>query len=47
MAEFTIHLRDQVDLDALENDIVTTVAETLNPRHVTIWLNPESTGTGR
>ena len=35
---FTSHLRDQVDLDALEADVLDVVVATVHPRHASLWL---------
>jgi hypothetical protein len=35
---FTSHLRDQVDLDALEADVLDIVVATVHPRHASLWL---------
>lgn len=38
LQEFGSRLRDQVDLGALQVDLRTVVAETVQPQHVTLWL---------
>jgi hypothetical protein len=40
LESFTGRLRDQVDLAALETDIVTVVSGTVQPGHVSLWLRP-------
>jgi hypothetical protein len=35
---FTVRLRDQVDLDAVASELRTVVGETVQPRHVSMWL---------
>jgi hypothetical protein len=43
---FSTKLRDGTDLDALSNDLVGVVRETMQPAHVSLWLHPESTSEG-
>jgi hypothetical protein len=37
LARFTSHLRDQLDADALAEDICRVVDDTVQPTHVTLW----------
>jgi hypothetical protein len=39
---FSAKLRDEIDLDALNNELVGAVKETMQPTHVSLWLRPEA-----
>jgi hypothetical protein len=41
LAGFGARTRDEVDLDALQQDIVSVVRTTIQPAHVALWLNQE------
>jgi hypothetical protein len=38
---FSLKLREETDLQALNNELVSVVSETMEPSHVSLWLRPD------
>ena len=47
LESFSAKLRDETDLDALSDDLVAVVRETMQPEHITLWVRPATAPNNR
>jgi hypothetical protein len=40
LESFSVKLRDETDLQTLNNELVGVITETMQPAHVSLWLRP-------
>ncbi|MBA3431252.1 MAG: hypothetical protein H0U16_07210 [Actinobacteria bacterium] len=42
LQDFSVRMRDQLDLDTLNTELVAVVSQAVQPSHVTLWIRPSS-----
>jgi hypothetical protein len=43
---YSAKLRNETDLESLNNELVEVVRESMQPAHVSLWLHPDTTSEG-
>jgi hypothetical protein len=47
LSVFKARLRDETDLGTLSDELIGVVEETMQPKHVSLWLRPDMASEGR
>jgi hypothetical protein len=45
--DFSVRLRDEVELDAVRSDLLRTACDTMQPAHASVWVRPVSRNDSR
>ena len=43
LAAFNTRLREETDLSTLSDDVLGVIRETMQPKHASLWLRPDTT----